>query len=463
MIAALLDDLMQVPELSDEFRVVGDRRREALGSPCDDREGWQPHVVRVYQLPSFLLAAKGRWTSDRGTVQELIDAITQQVMPETWWNVGGSAAIGSFDVEDRKALVVRQTLAGHADLERLLRATSITRQDIVADWQDDNGWRVFLLPGRDAAAPCAVVTRSAEVELLLLSEYGGSATPSRTNRAAIANLFREFIAHNVQDRVAGSQVYVWGQQVSVLVNDVEDAHLARSVVESLLQLIHRVADEADVDAVADATLGERADRLVKIMLMDADVDRRQTAALLLRELCRKGQPLTPRSIQRLTDQTSLRQDRLFWQTVVDITKRTGPPAAGMIPVLTQALPILPPDQRPIVIDALGQLGPAAVPALCQIDPVDDQELSRIVANLCRAAVGDAASIVTIIETHAEASESRQRAIVDALPTIDPELHQTRQVVQDLVRKRGRASSLHWRRFRGLIEARIGDDPFAEFE
>lgn len=104
-LAVALDALVQPHNLA--YRIVNQRLIE-ITTPTAAAEAYHIEFYPVRKL-----------ASDRDRAALLIDRIQQQVRPQGWRASGGTAAI-VFD-ESSRALIVRQTAAGHADLAAFLQ------------------------------------------------------------------------------------------------------------------------------------------------------------------------------------------------------------------------------------------------------------------------------------------------------------------------------------------------------
>ena len=159
-----------------------------------------------------------------------------------------------------------------------------------------------------------------------------------------------------------------------------------------------------------------------------DPFRRRAAALLLRLVASRQEPISSLAMGRFLDAVAAAPDVYMHEVAVDLLeKRLSREDQELLPRLERLAAEVRGDQAARLIDAIGKLGPPAVPLLCRL--MIGTSLPRTSTALQDAAQGDPASIEVILNACLGRSEADIDRVIQSLGTIDPNYTVTRKFLQ----------------------------------
>lgn len=462
-VLSLLDRLIQIPDQPDSFGVLADKFEPQ--SVIDDLRG-RTLVTRVYYFPSSF-RSKGR-ESGMSVAGQIREELFLHVTGEASADIGGFATAELVTVDDREVIVISHTMAGHNKIQHYLDSMQLVDRPDVPPSQSAS-WQHVDLAGDQRTAPARLSYRSVDDELTLLERWGIKSQDP--NQMDSSERLHEFLASGGRDWAEmpeedqrSTQLYLRQRLFHVIADNETSAEVERAQIDSLLQTLHQVDQEVTLQD--DTHTEERCQRLVTMMMEDADENRRHVAAFILR--C-----MTNGSILNVSDAAvnCIRrhlagvQDPVICRTVLQMLPVAKDRAEPLFAPLLQAMPGYSLYMQAEVIQTLGSAGPAAVPYLCELTndvTINRRAGSEAGANSAiralRSAAGESneSAIRTIIDAHVFAPMMTQKAIAAIFPDIDPTKKMTRSLIDEFSQRPDARFQESWIVFREQILLKLGD-------
>ncbi len=461
-VRSLLDHLIQVPDQPDTFGVLASPFESLV--VVDDLQD-KPLVTRVYYFPSTL-GAEGQ-KPEMSVARQIREELIRHVMGDVSADVGGYATAERMDIDGREVLVVSHTVAGHNKIQHYLDSRQMLDRVESPPTQPES-WQHAELVGGERKPPARLSYRSVDEELMLLERWGVKAEDPKQLDSAYQ--LYDFLASRGKDGEVMPEddqqlelLYLRNRRFHVITENEASSEIVTAQVDLLLQTLHQIDQET---TLPDDTSGEgRCERLVTIMLEDAEDIRRHVASFVLRCMGHGSTvKLSDAAIECIRRHLADVQDPVICRTIVQllpVAKERAEPLFG--PLLT-AMPRYSASLQHEVISVLGSSGPAAVPYLCQLThgatpnwrmgrELDDLAIQALIV---AAGQGDETSIRTILDAHAFAPTEVQKAIAAILPEIDPSTKITRSLVAEFSKRTDGGFQASWVVFREQILLKLGD-------
>lgn len=461
-VRSLLDRLIQIPDQPDAFGVLADAF-EPLGVVDDLRI--MKLVTRVYCFPNSL--GSKRRESEMSATGRIREELLQNVTGYAWADIGGYATAELVTVDDREVIVISHTMAGHKKIHHYLDSMQILDRHAPPPSESAN-WQHADLAGDQRTTPARLSYRSVDDELLLLERWGIRAEdPMNMNSS---ERLHEFLASRGKDWAEmpeedqrSVQLYLRQRRFHVIADDEASVEVERAQIDLLLQTLHQIDQEVTLQ---DDTHAEtRCQRLVTMMMEDADESRRHVAAFILRCMTNGSILNVPdASIECIRRHLADEQDPVICRTVLQMLPVAKDRAEPLFAPLLHAMPSYSFDMQCEAVEAMGHTGPAAVPYLCRLTHdatfnwLDGSKLGNQAIQALRSAAGESneTAIRTILDSHVFAPRTAQNAITAILPDIDPTTKITRSLIDEFSKRPDARFQKSWMLFREQILLKLGD-------
>ena len=424
---------------------------------ADDPESSTRHtrIYRVRRHQTIGYAAEEEIDAEAWDLGSLVDLLDEQLRLLKEINKDDSA-LAAYCVGDNPIVVAHQSNSVQAEIE-----TTLTTLLQLAD-------QVRANPATDFAAPVELAVQGSPVAGRRVVMFDTQplvqrlqATAASNAAANVAPWLRDTMNLRLPQPEPRQQFSLWQDRLYVLLDEpgeesAEVTHASRMLVElaKLLDVLHWPEPNPGARVQPGAELTTNT---LNALVETSDPFRRRAAALLLRLVASQQEQINSTALADLLDAITAAQDDFVCAAAVELlAAQLDPSDQELLPQLERLAARVQGEQAGQLVDALGRLGPAAVPLICRVST------GRLVSNgsraLRKAARGDPASVEVILNACLGRPEEDVKAFVDSLGDVDPNYSVTRRFFERPESDIDPAILSQWRELQSRVYLYIGDSP-----